>query len=92
MRPCAWVLSCACALSCVCVLSRVHKFLRAPVFLRFQQARRSAALFDRAPCPGLPADPDAARKAIARDGAAGREHGTGGCGAVQAAAWVATAA
>ena len=56
------------------------------MFLRFQRIQGSAALFDRVLGPGLPADPDAAGKAIARNGAAGRERIAGGCGAEQAAA------
>ena len=56
------------------------------MFLRFQCAHRSAALFDRARGQGRLADLDAARKAIATDSTAVRERGAGGCCAEQAAA------
>ena len=57
------------ALICSLSLSCTHG--RALVFVRFQHIHRRAALFDRARGPCLPADLDAAGKAIARDGAAG---------------------
>ena len=76
--------------SCSCVLSYDHSLScthgRALVFVRFQRIHRSAALFDRAHGPCLPADPDAAGKAIARDGVAGRERVAGDCSAEQSAA------
>ena len=56
-----------CMRSHVLAHSSVLTFAHASVFLRFQRAHRSAAMFDRAHCPGLQANPDAARKAIALD-------------------------
>ena len=51
-------------------LSSVYTLARAPVFLCFPCACSCAAWFDRARGQGRKADPDAARKAIARDGTA----------------------
>ena len=84
-----------CALMCLRSLVQVYTRARASVSAfsgKFQRVHRSAALFDRALGPGRPANLNAARKAIARDGAAGREHGAGGCGEEQAVATTVTAA
>ena len=73
-------------LTLICSLSLSCTHGHALVFVCFQRIHRSAALFDHARGPCLPADPDAAGNAIARDGAAGRERVAGGCCAEQAAA------
>ena len=72
-------------LTLICSLSLSCTHGHALVFVCFQRIHRSAALFDHARGPCLPADPDAAGNAIARDGAAGRERVAGGCCAEQAA-------
>ena len=65
--------------------SRSLGYTRARALVSAFSARPPAPPLNRARGPGQPADPDAHRKAIARDGSASRELGAGCCCEEQAA-------